>query len=134
MPPFALPHLLRCLLLGLLLSGCSGQHVDREQMLASIEARSQLPDSHYNLLWYQGTSRDQHHFKHIRGYFLDEVIFIVDAQQLPIAQPRAYSRHSTRWLRVERIGDRWQAARKHADQGWQVDRCLREEHECLRLD
>ncbi len=127
-----MPRLPLCLLL--LLTACqSSERVSREQMLASIEARSQLPDSHYNLLWYQGTSRDRHHFKHIRGYFLDEVIFIVDAQQLPIAQPHAHSRDSTRWLRVERIGDRWQAARKHAAD-WQIERCTGEERQCLRLD
>lgn len=129
-----MPRLLTLSLL-LLLAACqSSERVSREQMLERMEARSQLPDSHYNLLWYQGTTRDRHHFKHIRGYFLDEVIFIVDAQQLPVAQPRAYSRDSARWLYVERIGERWQAARKQGDQGWQVDRCLREEHDCLRLD
>lgn len=127
-------RLLLSISLLLLLAACqSSERVSREQMLTRIDARVQLPDSHYNLLWYQGTTRDQHHFKHIRGYFLDEVIFIVDAQQLPIAQPRAYSRDSTRWLSVERIGDRWQAARKHVE-GWQVERCTDEERQCLRLD
>jgi hypothetical protein len=130
----ALPKLFGCLLLGLLLGGCSSRHVDREQLLAGIQARSQLPDSHYDLLWYQGSMRGRHYFKHIRGYFLDERIFIVDADQLPIARPIGYTLDSRQWQQVERIGSRWHSARKQGELGWQADPCLAEARVCLRLE
>ena len=127
-------RLLLTISLLLLLSACqSSQKASREQMLAAIQARGQLPDSHYDLLWYQGTRGGWHHFKHIRGYFLDEQIFVVDAQQWPIARPLPYSRDSRQWQRVERIGDRWHSARKYGEQGWQADACG-EERVCLNLD